>query len=234
MTNFPILSSIIFWPLAGVFFILFIKNNESSAIKVKRTALWTSLFPLVLSFVMWIQYDSSKGNEYQFVEAIEWFTGWGINYKLGVDGISLFFIILTAILIHVCIISSWNSITHRVKEYMIFFLLLETLVMGVFASSDLVLFYLFFEAVLIPMYFIIGIWGGKDRVYASFKFFLYTLIGSLFMLLALLYIYNYSCNSECTMSIAELARTVPNIPLEIHHLLPNNTFRLLPSGNNPG
>ncbi|MCH2038081.1 MAG: NADH-quinone oxidoreductase subunit M, partial [Rickettsiales bacterium] len=218
MTNFAILSSIIFWPLAGILIISFIDNNDKNALRIKITALWTSLFPLIMSLISWYQFDNSK-DEYQFVEFIPWFEGLGISYHLGVDGISIFFIVLTALLIPLCILASWNSITFRVKEYMIFFLLLESLVMGVFAALDLILFYLFFEAVLIPMYFIIGIWGGKDRVYASFKFFLYTLIGSLFMLLAVIYIYHFSCSVECTTSIPELVKLVPNLSLDVQKWL---------------
>lgn len=208
MINFSILSFTIFWPLVGAAFILlFIRGeSEESAQSARKAALWTSLFPLILSLVLWYNFDPSTA-AFQFEEKVEWIPGYNISYHLGIDGISLFFIVLTALLMPLCILASWNSVKKRVQEYMIAFLVLETLVLGVFAALDLVLFYLFFEAVLIPMYLIIGIWGGKDRVYAAFKFFLYTLAGSVLLLLAMLYIYNVTG----TMDIPELMTLAPEI-----------------------
>ena len=132
-------------------------------------------------------YDVEK-NGYQFIEFHSWFEQLDINYYVGVDGIAIPLILLTTFLIPICLLCSWKSIKKRVKEYVIYFLLLESLVIGVFVSIDLLVFYVFFEAVLIPMFLIIGIWGGENRVYASFKFFLYTLAGSVLMLLAIIYI----------------------------------------------
>lgn len=220
MNDFAILSAIIIIPLIGILFIMLMPNDAQSANKAKKAAIWVSIFPFLLSLILWNNFDSSdQAAAFQFVEKYEWFSSYGIYYYLGVDGISLFFIVLTTFLVPVCILASWDSITFRLKEYMIFFLLLESLVVGVFAALDFVLFYLFFEAVLIPMYFIIGIWGGQNRIYASFKFFLYTLAGSVFLLLAMLYIYNISCETGCTTSIPELMHIVPNLPLDIQKWL---------------
>jgi NADH-quinone oxidoreductase subunit M len=216
MSSFPILSFIIFWPLAGALFILFfVKGTEEAvAIGAKRAALWTTIFPLVLSLILWWNFDNTT-HEFQFVEKADWIAGFGISYYLGVDGISLFFVVLTALLMPLCILASWETITTRVRDYMIAFLVLESLVAGVFCSLDLILFYLFFEAVLIPMFLIIGIWGGDNRVYAAFKFFLYTLLGSVLMLLAVLYLYN----QFGTMSIPVLMEKAPSLPLEVQKWL---------------
>src|SRR5690606_33330515 len=127
--------------------------------------------------------------EFQFVQQVEWLPALGLQYKMGVDGISLYFVLLSTFLTPLCILASWHSIKSRVKEYMIAFLVLETLMIGTFCALDTILFYVFFEAVLIPMFLIIGIWGGPRRVYSAFKFFLYTLLGSVLMLVALLYLY---------------------------------------------
>ena len=186
-----ILSLTTFLPTIGALLILALARGENAefvARNARMTALWTSLVTFVVSCFLWVGFDSSTA-EFQFVEKAEWISSFGLNYHMGIDGISVFFIILSTFLTPLCILSSWNVIRHRVKEYMIAFLILETLMVGMFCALDFVLFYIFFEAVLIPMFLIIGVWGGKRRVYAAFKFFLYTLTGSVLMLVAILVIY---------------------------------------------
>ncbi|MGA8886567.1 MAG: NADH-quinone oxidoreductase subunit M [Pseudolabrys sp.] len=185
--NWPILSVVTFLPLLGAAFIMLVRGNEALAKGTARwVAMWTTLVTFAISLVMVWRFDPTSP-EFQFVEKHPWL---GIsNYHMGVDGISLPFVILTTALMPICIIASWRTIAWRVKEYMIAFLVLETLMVGTFSALDLVLFYLFFEGGLIPMFLIIGIWGGSRRVYASFKFFLYTLLGSVLMLLAIMAMY---------------------------------------------
>ncbi len=188
MLDWPILSTLTFLPLLGAIFIMLIRGDERVVSRNARAvALWTSVATLTLSLIMLFSFDTSRAG-FQFVERTAWI-GNGIDYAMGVDGISVLFVILTTSLMPLCILASWESITARVREYMVLFLVLETLMIGVFCALDLVLFYLFFEAGLIPMFLIIGIWGGTNRVYASFKFFLYTLLGSVLMLLAVMYMY---------------------------------------------
>ncbi|HEY8264823.1 MAG TPA: NADH-quinone oxidoreductase subunit M [Methyloceanibacter sp.] len=185
--SWPILSTITFLPLLGALLIVLLRGNDESVTRNARyIALWTTLVTLGLSLLLWRAFDPTTA-QFQFLEERAWLGT--IKYRMGVDGISIPFVVLTAFLMPLCILASWTSITTRVKEYMIAFLVLETLMLGVFTSLDLVLFYLFFEGGLIPMFLIIGIWGGPRRVYASFKFFLYTLAGSLLMLLAIMAIY---------------------------------------------
>ncbi len=186
--NWPILSVVTFLPLLGALFIvLAVRGNEALAKGTARwVALWTTVVTFAISLVMVWRFDATSP-EFQFVEKHPWL---GIaSYQMGVDGISLPFVILTTALMPICILASWTSIQKRVKEYMIAFLVLETLMVGTFSALDLVLFYLFFEGGLIPMFLIIGVWGGPRRVYASFKFFLYTLLGSVLMLLAIMAMY---------------------------------------------
>lgn len=184
-----ILTLTTFLPLVGALFILCIRGDaENVARNARATALWTSLATFVVSIFLWVWFDNSTA-DFQFVEKIAWIPSIGLNYHMGVDGISVFFVILSTFLTPICILASWESIQHRVKEYMIAFLVLETLMVGMFCALDFILFYVFFEAVLIPMFLIIGIWGGGRRVYAAFKFFLYTLTGSVLMLIAILAIY---------------------------------------------
>ncbi len=199
MTDIPILSLTIFLPLLGVLVILLIKNDENSINNIKKVALLTSIGVFLLSMFMWLQFDSSNSG-YQFQEKFRWFYDFNFYYHIGIDGISLFMVILSTFLTPLCILASWESIKKRVKEYMIAFLILETVMIGMFSSVDILLFYIFFEVVLIPMYLIIGIWGGERRIYASFKFFLYTLLGSVLMLIAIIVIYRLT-NS---MSIEDL------------------------------
>src|SRR5690349_6294680 len=185
--TWPILSVVTFLPLVGALFIALVRGNEPFAKGTARwVALWTTLVTFAISLVMVGRFDGSSP-EFQYVEKYNWL---GIaSYHLGVDGISLPFVILTTGLMPICILASWQAIQTRVKEYMVAFLVLETLMIGTFSSLDLVLFYLFFEGGLIPMFLIIGVWGGPRRVYASFKFFLYTLLGSVLMLLAIMAMY---------------------------------------------
>jgi NADH-quinone oxidoreductase subunit M len=188
MSGWPILSTITFAPLVGVLIILFTRDDSELARRnIRSVALLVSVFTFLLSLFIWIGFDKSVAG-FQFVEEAEWLTG-GIAYRMGVDGISMLFVILTTFLMPICILASRDAITVRVKEYMIAFLVLETLVVGVFCALDIVLFYLFFEGSLIPMFLIIGVWGGKRRVYASYKFFLYTFLGSVLMLVAIMAMY---------------------------------------------
>ena len=185
--NFPILSSLILLPIIGSFFIIFIKSSNKDNQSIKLIALFTSFSNFLLSLYLWYQFDNSI-YEFQFIENKKWLIGL-INYKVGVDGISILFILLTTFIIPLCIISVNHTIKHRNKEFLIAILLMESLMIGVFCSLDLVIFYLFFEGGLIPMFLIIGIWGGQRRVYSAFKFFLYTLLGSVLMLIAIISIY---------------------------------------------
>ena len=188
MTDWPILSTVTFLPLVGAFLILLIRDDgESARRNIRNVALWTTVITFLLSLPIWYYFDKGHAG-FQFVEKAAWLDS-GISYHMGVDGISMLFVILTTFLMPLCILASWEAIQSRVKEYMIAFLVLETLMIGVFCALDIVLFYVFFEAVLVPMFIIIGVWGGKRRVYASFKFFLYTLLGSVLMLLAIMAMY---------------------------------------------
>ncbi|HEY8381672.1 MAG TPA: NADH-quinone oxidoreductase subunit M [Microvirga sp.] len=188
MLGFGILSGLLVLPLVGAAFILLLRGDgEAVRSNVRWAALATTVATFLLSLVAWGRFDAGSPN-FQLVETHAWLTD-TIRFKLGVDGFSMPFILLTTFLMPFCILASWDSIQHRVKEYMVAFLVLETTMIGVFGALDLVLFYLFFEAGLIPMFLIIGIWGGKRRIYASFKFFLYTLLGSVLMLLAIMAMY---------------------------------------------
>ena len=185
--NFPILSSLILLPTIGALFILFTKSSSGKYQSAKYVALFISLANFLLSLYLWYIFDKNS-IDFQFVENREWLSGF-INYKVGIDGISILFIILTAFITPICIISVNATITNRLKDFLIAILIMETFMIGVFCSLDLVVFYLFFEAGLIPMFLIIGIWGGERRVYSAFKFFLYTLLGSVLMLVAIISIY---------------------------------------------
>ena len=187
--GWPILSLVTFLPLVGAIFILAIRGEEEVVARNARfVALWTSLMTFVLSLFIWFDFERGTA-EFQMVERIDWMPAFGIAYHMGVDGISMPFVLLCTLLTPLCVIASWDAIKVRVKEYMIAFLVLETLMVGMFCALDFVLFYIFFEGVLIPMFLIIGVWGGPRRVYAAFKFFLYTLTGSVLMLLAILAVY---------------------------------------------
>ncbi len=198
MFGFGILSCLTFLPLVGVAFILCLRGDDEATLRnAKYAALATTLVNMLLAFYAWGQYDAGT-SAFQFVEQRGWF-GAGLVYKLGVDGMSFPFVVLTAFLMPFCILASWTSIHFRLKEYLVAFLVLETMMIGVFCSLDIILFYLFFEGGLIPMFLIIGIWGGKRRIYASFKFFLYTLTGSLLMLLAIMSMYGVAGTTDITV-----------------------------------
>jgi NADH-quinone oxidoreductase subunit M len=187
MIDFPIISALIILPIVGSIFIFFNKSEDKKFNSSKYIAIFVSLSNFVLSLYLWFIFDKSI-SEFQFVENREWITGF-INYNVGVDGISILFILLTTFITPLCLISVCSTINYRLKDYLISILIMETLMIGVFCSLDLVIFYLFFEAGLIPMFLIIGIWGGEKRVYSAFKFFLYTLLGSVLMLVAIISIY---------------------------------------------
>src|SRR5579871_4379083 len=188
MASWPILSVTTFLPLLGALFIMMMRGEDASVARNARwVALWVTMITFAISLILVWRFDSGSP-EFQFVERKPWLAG-TISYHMGVDGISLPFVILTTALMPLCILASWRPIQRRVKEYMIAFLVLETMMIGTFAALDLTLFYLFFEGGLIPMFLIIGVWGGPRRVYASFKFFLYTLLGSVLMLLAIMAMY---------------------------------------------
>ncbi|NBJ12433.1 NADH-quinone oxidoreductase subunit M [Microvirga arsenatis] len=188
MFGFGILSGLLILPLVGAAFILTLRgDSEAARSNARWAALATTIATFLLSLVAWARFDTATAS-FQLVESHAWLTE-TIRFKLGVDGFSMPLILLTTFLMPFCILASWESIGHRVKEYFVAFLVLETTMIGVFCALDLVLFYLFFEAGLIPMFLIIGIWGGKRRIYASFKFFLYTLLGSVLMLLAIMAMY---------------------------------------------
>ena len=184
--NFPILSSLILLPIIGALFLLFFKDKNNSN-TVKYVALFTSFVNFLISVYLWFLFDPSISS-FQFIENKEWLKGF-VNYKLGIDGISILFIVLTTFITPLCIISVNSTIKVRLCDFLIAILVMESLMIGVFCSLDLVIFYLFFEAGLIPMFLIIGIWGGTRRVYSAFKFFLYTLLGSVLMLIAIISIY---------------------------------------------
>ena len=193
--NFPILSTLIFLPLVSSFFIFLSrdKTNNNSSIYI---SLFSSFATFLLSIFLWYSLDLST-SEFQFVEEKSWINDF-IKFKLGIDGISILFIVLTTFITPICIISCVNSIKVRVKEFLIAILILETFMIGVFCSLDLVIFYLFFEAGLIPMFLIIGVWGGPRRVYSAFKFFLFTLLGSVLMLVAIIVIYWLTGTTDIT------------------------------------
>ena len=206
MTSWPILSVVTFLPIVGAVFIAFLHDDEAGASNARWVALWTTLITFAISLILVWRFDLASA-DFQFLEKRPWLGG-TITYSLGVDGISLPFVILTTALMPISILASWTSIQNRVREYMIAFLVLETLMVGAFCALDLVLFYLFFEGGLIPMFLIIGVWGGPRRVYASFKFFLYTFLGSVFMLLAIMALY-WSAGTT-------------DIPTLLHHAFPRS------------
>ena len=236
MINLPILSSIIFLPLLGSLIILFIKDKHKNyENNVKWAAFLVSIGTFILSVILWINFNPTLVG-YQFVEKKQWITNFNFFYHIGVDGISLFMILLTTFLTPLCILSSWENIKKRIKDYMIAFLILETLLLGMFSSVDMLLFYIFFESILIPMFLIIGIWGGERRIYASFKFFLYTLLGSVLMLLSVIVIYliagtmnieilqsyNFPKNIQYWLWIAFFASFAVKIPMwPFHTWLPD-------------
>ena len=201
MIDWPILSMITFMPLVGAAIIMLIATDNAVAERnIKVVALFTTVITFLVSLLVWINFDNNNPG-FQFVERYEW-VGTFMAYHMGVDGISMLFVILSTFLMPFCILASWESVSKNIKEYMVAFLVLETFMIGVFCALDLILFYIFFEAGLIPMFLIIGIWGGKRRVYASFKFFLYTLVGSVLMLLAMMAMYWHAGTSDIPALLA--------------------------------
>ena len=194
--NFPILSSLILLPTIGALFLFFTKNEDGNSATAKYVSLFASVVNFLISIYLWISFDQSV-SVFQFVEDRTWIEGF-INYKVGVDGISILFILLTTFITPLCIISVNNSVKTRLRDFLIAILIMESFMIGVFCALDLVVFYLFFEAGLIPMFLIIGIWGGPKRVYSAFKFFLYTLLGSVLMLVAIISIYWISGTTDVT------------------------------------
>lgn len=202
MIDMPILTILLALPLLGAAALWLIPNDSALAGQnAKLVALWTSLITFFLSLYLWWGYDTGHSG-YQFVEKYSWLSEWGLSYHLGIDGLSLFLVLLSTLLMPICILASWESIKGQIKLYMALFLILETFMIGTFVSLNMVLFYIFFEGVLVPMYFLIGIWGGADRIYASMKFFLYTFLGSLLMLLGILLIFYVTG----TFDIEEISR----------------------------
>ncbi|HAD86703.1 MAG TPA: NADH-quinone oxidoreductase subunit M, partial [Rhodospirillaceae bacterium] len=196
MMDWPILSLVTFLPLVGVALIAFVPSENAE--NARRVALWVSGGTFLVSLLIWFNFDRTTA-DFQFVEEAAWMPIAGISYRVGVDGISMLFVMLTTLLTPICILASWESIKVRVKDYMIAFLILEVFMVGMFVALDLFLFYIFFEAVLIPMFIIIGVWGGPRRIYASFKMFLYTLLGSVLMLLAMLAMYFDAGTTDITV-----------------------------------
>jgi len=209
--NFPILSAITLLPALGALFILFSKSEKNENRNAINLSLFTSVANLILAIFLWHSFDKNFSG-FQFVEEQNWISGF-IKFKFGIDGISILFIVLTAFIIPICIISCVNSVKIRLKEFLIAILILETFMIGVFCSLDLVVFYIFFEAGLIPMFLIIGIWGGPKKVYAAFKFFLFTLLGSVLMLVAIISIYWITGTTD-VMQIFEI-----KIPVQYQYVL---------------
>ena len=234
MNVLPILSILLILPVIGILLLTFISSNSESDVNLKQTALWVSFPNFIISLVVLFNFNQLDPN-FQFVEKYYWL-GDTISYQVGVDGISILFVVLTTFLVPICILASYNNIKFSMKEYLIAFLALETFMIGVFISMDLILFYLFFEGGLIPMFLIIGIWGGERRIYSTFKFFLYTLAGSVFMLLAVIFIYwevgtssisvllqhEFSYNNQIILWLAFFASFVVKIPMwPFHTWLPD-------------
>jgi NADH-quinone oxidoreductase subunit M len=198
--EWPVLSVVTFLPLLGVVAILLARGEDAASVRYARfAALWTTIVTFLVSLLIPFNFVSAESG-FQFVENTAWLGGYA-NYRMGVDGISMPLVMLTTFLMPICILASWY-VSKRVKEYMIAFLVLETLMIGVFCATDIVLFYVFFEAGLIPMFLIIGIWGGQRRVYAAFKFFLYTLLGSVLMLLAIIAMYWHAGTTDVAALLA--------------------------------
>ena len=236
-SEMPWLSIVTFTPLVGAVLILLLVRGspEDVARNARWSALWTSGITFFISLFIWVNFDTST-HAFQFVENAPWMPEYRINYHMGVDGISMFFVLLSTLLTPICIGASWNAIRDKVKEYMVAFLVLETMMVGMFCALDFVAFYIFFEAVLIPMFLIIGVWGGPRRVYAAFKFFLYTLLGSVLMLLAILVAYfqagttdiptlmafDFPLNLQYWMWLAFFASFAVKVPMwPVHTWLPD-------------
>jgi NADH-quinone oxidoreductase subunit M len=210
--NFPILSAIIFIPLIGALFIFATRGEQKNVEKNSQyIAVFSSVTNFFIALFIWYSFDTSTA-EFQFIENKNWIDGF-VNFQIGIDGISILFILLTTFITPICVFSVINSVKFKIKEFLIAILIMETLMIGVFCSLDLVVFYLFFEGGLIPMFLIIGIWGGPKRVYSAFKFFLFTLLGSVLMLIAIISIYWITGTTD----VIKLLET--NIPREYQNLL---------------
>ncbi|MGB2845476.1 MAG: NADH-quinone oxidoreductase subunit M [Candidatus Aminicenantaceae bacterium] len=211
--NLPILSFITFFPLAGAFLFIFIHRDKHNLLRF--LALGIALITFIFSLSLYFNFNAQTPDP-QFVEKAAWI-GYGIQYHVGIDGISLFLVILTTFLMPIVLLSSWTHIQKRIKEYLIFMLLLETGIIGVFVSLNLFLFYVFWEAMLIPMYFLIGIWGGKRRIYATFKFVLFTMVGSLLMLVAIFFLYSvyYKATGTYSFNIFDYHNLILNPNIQI-------------------
>lgn len=209
-----LLTYLILIPLIGSILVLFFKKDQTDLIKYFAVGVSTIAF--IISLVIYFRFDSTNSG-FQFINKFEWIKGLNIHYHVGIDGMSLLLVLLTTFLTPLTLISSWSSIESKVKEFTFFFLMLEVGMLGVFVSLDLFLFYIFWEAMLIPMYFIIGIWGGKERVYAAIKFFIYTMFGSLLMLVAIVWLAVYAIGSlgHFTTNLLELYTVAPQIPMNI-------------------
>lgn len=233
-TSYPILSTLIFLPIFGALCVFLIKRTSETLIK--WTTLLISLITFVLSIPLFISFDKTTA-KMQFTETYDWVLSWGIKYALGVDGISVLFVLLSTLLTILCVTVSWNSIKEKTKEFYAALLLIEGSMIGVFSSLDLFLFYIFWEAMLIPMYLLIGVWGGPNRVYAAIKFFLYTLVGSVLMLVGIIVLYintgksfdilqmmtmNYSYNMQLILFWAFFAAFAVKVPMwPVHTWLPD-------------
>ena len=203
MAGWPILSLTTFLPLVGAASILAIRGDAATVARNARNiALWTTLTTFLLSLLLWAGFDPNVTG-YQFEERADWIPAFNISYHMGIDGISLFFVLLTTFVTPLCILASWERVQHRVKEFMIAFLVFEAAMTGIFCALDFLLFYLFYEAVLLPMFIIIGVWGGPQRVPAALRFFLYTMAGSVFMLIALLVFYFNFGTTDIPVLIAQ-------------------------------
>src|SRR5207302_8845208 len=203
MSHWPLLSLVTFLPLVGVGFIMTSRGEEAVVSRNARNiALSTSVIVFALSILLWVEFDPSTA-AFQFVERANWISigGVTISYHMGIDGISLFFVLLSTLLTVLCVGASWTNVHAQIREYMIAFLVLETMMVGIFCALDFVLFYVFFEGVLVPMFLIIGVWGGARRVYAAFKFFLYTLLGSVLSLLAILAVYFQTGSTDIEVAL---------------------------------
>jgi len=212
----PILTAVTFFPLAGAIMLLLLPRAKEELIK--RAALVISLVEFGISLPLFIRFDGGVAGM-QFTERVPWIADWGVSYSIGIDGISLLLVLLTTFLTVLCILSSWRAVERMVKEYMIAFLILETGVIGVFCALDLILFYVFWEVTLIPMYLIIGVWGGQRRIYAAIKFFLYTMAGSVLMLVAIiaLYFLNGKATGEYTFDLLKLYQA--GLPVQTQYLM---------------
>jgi NADH-quinone oxidoreductase subunit M len=214
--GFPILTMVTFLPLAGALLLLFIPKGREELLK--RTCLTISIIEFIVSLPLFIYFDEGKAGM-QFVERTPWIKEWGVTYFMGIDGISILLILLTTFITVLCILSSWTAVKKRIKEYMVSFLLLETGMIGAFVALDLILFYVFWEVMLIPMYLIIGVWGGPRRIYAAIKFFLYTMAGSVLMLVAIiaLYFLHGKATGDYTFDLLKLYQ--PTLPIKTQYIM---------------